>query len=72
MAVFLSRACVSADAAAVFAGLGDFGFLSTLPAAEAAFFDVVSFLAFRRLSQRSQCVGTVIGRPPVRINSVPT
>jgi hypothetical protein len=42
---FLSLACVSAEAAAVLAAFEDLGLLNTFEAADAAFFDVDSFLA---------------------------
>lgn len=44
---FLLRACVSADAAAVFSSADDLGFLRTFDAAEAALAEVCSLSCFR-------------------------
>ena len=49
---FLSGACVSADAATLFWAFEDFGSRKILPAADAAFFPVCSFLAIDFSSEK--------------------
>lgn len=56
---FLFGRCVSADPAAVFAALEDFGFRKTFAAADAAALDVCSFDCFFAVAMKTPPVGKV-------------